>query len=259
MTTEALVLVARHGGVAVLTLNLADRRNVMSAELVEAIAERFDQLENDPTVRCVVLTGAGTAFCAGAELSVLQAASRGEFDSVETVYGGFLRVLASPLPTIAAVNGPAVGAGFNLALACDLRLAGRSALFDTRFAQLHIHPGGGHTWLLARAVGQQQATLACLFGETWTADRAQQVGLVASVHDDAALLDDAIALGRRLDGQELQFICTLLSSLRESLVTPTHAEALKHETAAQRWSTTRPAFKDGLAALEAKISKSRAR
>ena len=99
----------------------------------------------------VVLTGAGKAFCAGAELSVLRAAADGDFDSVRPVYEGFLRVLRSPLPTIAAVNGPAVGAGFNLALACDVRLAGRHAIFDTRFTQLRLHPGGGHTWLLARA------------------------------------------------------------------------------------------------------------
>ena len=251
-----MVTVAHHGGVALLTLNLPDRRNVLSAALVEAIVEALDACERDASVRCLVLTGAGPAFCAGAELEVLRAAARGEFQNVEKVYGGFLRVLACPLPTIAAVNGPAVGAGFNLALACDVRLAGPRARFDTRFAQLHLHPGGGHAWLLARAVGRQQAMMACLFGETWDAARALEVGLVAAVHDDLSLVDAAVALGRRLDGQEGDFTRTLVSTLRASIVTPGHAEALAHETEAQRWSTTRPAFLEGLAELEAELAKS---
>jgi len=251
------VTLSRHGGVALLTLNLPQRRNVLSASLVRAVGARFDEVEGDESVRCVVITGAGTAFCAGAELSVLRASADGDFDSVREVYDGFLRVLRSPLPTIAAVNGPAVGAGFNLALACDVRLAGRSAVFDTRFSKLRLHPGGGHTWLLARVVGQQQATMACLFGEIWNAERAKEVGLAADVHADETLLEAAIALGRRLDDQEGVFVRALTDTLRRSLVTPTHAEALAHETAAQQASTMRPAFKEGVAAIEAAVVRSR--
>ncbi len=250
-----LVLVARYGGAALLTLNLPERRNVLSAPLVRAIGAAFDALEADADVRAVVLTGAGPAFCAGAELSTLRAAADGEFDAVREVYDGFLRVLRSPLLTIAAVNGHAVGAGFNLALACDVRLAARRATFDTRFARLRLHPGGGHTWLLARAVGEQQAKLACLLGEVWTGERAGQVGLVAEVLDDDALLDRALTLARRLDDQEPAFARRLTDSLRRALVTPTHAEALAHETEAQQWSTTRPAFKEGVAAIEAQVSR----
>ena len=242
------------GSAALVTLNVPERRNVLSSALVAAIGSAFDALEANPDVRSVVLTGAGKAFCAGAELSVLRAAADGDFDSVRPVYDGFLRVLRSPLPTIAAVNGPAVGAGFNLALACDIRLAGRAAVFDTRFTQLRLHPGGGHTWLLARAVGQQQAMLATAFGEIWNAERALAAGLVASVHDDARLLDDALLLARRLDGQDADFSRRVVDTIRRSLLVPTHAEALAHETEAQEWSTTRPAFKDGVAAMEAKIA-----
>jgi enoyl-CoA hydratase len=251
------VLVTRHGGAALLTLNLAERRNVLSAPLVRAIGAALDALEADASVRAVVLTGAGPAFCAGAELSTLRAAADGEFDSVREVYDGFLRVLRSPLLTIAAVNGPAVGAGFNLALACDVRLAARRAVFDTRFARLRLHPGGGHTWLLARAVGEQQAKLACLLGEVWDGARAQAVGLVAEVHDDDALVDRAIALARRLDDHEPAFARRLTETLRRAAVTPTHAEALAYETEAQQWSTSRPAFKDGVAAIEAQVSRAK--
>jgi enoyl-CoA hydratase len=246
-----------HGSAALVTLDLPERRNVLSAAVVEAIARAFDTLEADPDVRSVVLTGAGKAFCAGAELSVLRAAADGDFESVRPVYEGFLRVLRSPLPIIAAVNGPAVGAGFNLALACDVRLAGEKAVFDTRFTQLRLHPGGGHTWLLARAVGAQQAMLATAFGEVWDAPRALAAGLVASVHDDERLVEDALALARRLDGQEASFSRRVVATVRASLTIPTHAEALALETEAQQWSTTRPAFKDGVAAMEARIAAKR--
>jgi enoyl-CoA hydratase len=253
--SKELVKLARHGGVALLTLNVPEKRNVLSADLVHAIAQRFDAVEKDDSVKCVVLTGEGTAFCAGAELSTLRAAADGDFDTVRVVYDGFLRVLRSPLPTIAAVNGPAVGAGFNLALACDVRLAGESALFDTRFAKLRLHPGGGHTWLLARAVGQQKAMLANLFGEVWKAERALEAGLVAEVHPDDALVHAAVAKGQLLDEQETTYVRTLTDTLRRALTTSSHAEALAHETMAQEASAHRPAFKAGVAAIEAQVKK----
>ena len=149
MAHSDLVLVERHGGTAVLTLNAPRRRNVLSAELVDAVGRAADGIVADPESRCIVVTGAGPAFCAGAELSTLEAAADGDFARVRVVYDGFLRILHSPLVTIAAVNGPAVGAGLNLALACDVRLAGEDALFDSRFAKLRIHPGGGNADALA--------------------------------------------------------------------------------------------------------------
>jgi enoyl-CoA hydratase len=252
--TDDSVLCARHGGVAVLSLNEPQTRNALSAQLVADVGIAFDALEADESVRAVVLTGEGPAFCAGAQLGTLRSASDGDFDSVKAVYEGFLRVYRSSLPTIAAVNGPAVGAGFNLALACDIRLAGHGTRFDTRFAELRIHPGGGHCWLLARAVGQQQATMACLFGEQWDARAALDVGLVAAVYPDEELLGAAIALGRRLDGQEPAFVRRLTATLRQSLVIPDHAVALSQETIAQQWSTTRPEFRDGVQRIEKRVA-----
>jgi enoyl-CoA hydratase len=248
-----LVTVDRHGGVGVLTLNAPRHRNILSAEMVADIGRAMDDLEADPDVRCLVVTGAGSAFCAGAELATLSAAADGDFGPVEQVYQGFLRVLRSPLPSIAAVHGPAVGAGFNLALACDVRLAGPGAVFDTRFAELRIHPGGGHAWLLARAVGRQQATVACLFGEVWDSAAALRVGLVAGVVQDPVA--DALALGHRLDRQEPAYVRTLTATMRDALTTPEHAVALDAETAAQRWSTTRSAFREGVRAIEHRIGR----
>lgn len=246
-----LVTVERHGGVGVLTLNAPRRRNILSAEMVADIGLALDDLEADPDMRCLVVAGAGNAFCAGAELATLSAAADGDFGPVEYVYQGFLRLLRSPLPSIAAVHGPAVGAGFNVALACDVRLAGPAAVFDTRFAELRIHPGGGHAWLLARAVGRQQATVACLFGEVWDAAAALRVGLVAGIADDPVA--EALALGHRLDRQEPDYVRTLTATLRDALSIPDHSAALAAETTAQRWSTTRPAFREGVRAIEQRI------
>src|SRR5450432_2551979 len=141
-------------GVAVVTLVDVARRNAMTALMVDEIVATFDALESDGTTAAVVVTGEAPAFCSGADVSSLGALARAGTDderrSVTSIYEGFLRVLRSPLPTIAAVNGAAVGAGMNLALACDVRLAGKSARFDTRFLDLGLHPGGGHTWMMQR-------------------------------------------------------------------------------------------------------------
>lgn len=256
--TSDLVTVNRHGGVAVLTLNAPERRNALSSDMVRTIGEAYDSLERDDSVRCVVLTGQGSGFCAGAELATLRAAYDGDFGTVKNVYDGFLKVLNSPLPTIAAINGPAVGAGFNLALACDVRLAGKKATFDTRFVQLRIHPGGGHAWLLARAVGQQRAALACMFGEVWDAQTAQEAGLIARVIEDDELVDQAIELGRRLDHLEPEFVRHLTATLRQSLTIVEHSEALALETKAQQWSTTRPDFRTGVREIEDRILSAKA-
>jgi len=255
MADADLALVERHGGTAVLTLNAPQRRNVLSAELVAAVGRAVDDIEADPESRCIVVTGAGPAFCAGAELSTLEKAAGGDFAGVRVVYDGFLRILRSPLVTIAAVNGSAVGAGLNLALACDLRLAGEHALFDSRFAKLRIHPGGGNLWMLTRAVGAQRATLATVFGERWDAQAALAAGLVAAVYPAEELVPAAIALGRRLDGQEPAYVKRLIQTVRESVSTLGHADALAAETAAQEWSTTRPAFRAGVAEMHAQVQR----
>jgi enoyl-CoA hydratase len=255
MADTDLALVERHGGTAVLTLNAPQRRNVLSAELVAAVGRAVDDIEADPESRCIVVTGAGPAFCAGAELSTLEKAADGDFAGVRVVYDGFLRILRSPLVTIAAVNGSAVGAGLNLALACDLRLAGEHALFDSRFAKLRIHPGGGNLWMLTRAVGAQRATLATVFGERWDAQAALAAGLVAAVYPAEELVPAAIGLGRRLDGQEPAYVKRLIQTVRESVSTLGHADALAAEAAAQEWSTTRPAFRAGVAEMHAQVQR----
>ncbi|MCB1271351.1 MAG: enoyl-CoA hydratase/isomerase family protein, partial [Microthrixaceae bacterium] len=161
--------------VAVVTLDDPSRRNALSLQLSADLASTIEALAEDPEVGAVVVTGDGPAFCAGADLTQLGDSAR---EGLLAIYEGFLAVARCPLPTIAAVNGPAVGAGMNLALACDLRVASTEARFDCRFLDLGIHPGGGHTWMLRRLLGPQTAAAMVLFSEVLDAGTALERGLV---------------------------------------------------------------------------------
>ncbi|MFF0223281.1 enoyl-CoA hydratase-related protein [Streptomyces sp. NPDC004629] len=256
---SALVDVQRtSSAVAVLTLNDPDRRNILSSELVRDIATALDELEATPGVQALVVTGTGTAFCAGAELETLARAAEGDFGLIREVYSGFLRVLHSPLLTIAAVNGPAVGAGFNLALACDVRFAAESAQFICRFAELNIFPGGGHTWMLSRAVGHQAAVGGLLLGQTWNAADALRIGLVAEVvAPDEAVVDVAAAAASRLARLDPEYTRRLVRVLREAPLLDSHAAALEIEATHQKWSTRQPSFLDGLARISSSVGRHR--
>lgn len=257
MTTTAgqnPVELSFHGNVAVVTLDDPDHRNPLNDAMVAAIGAAFDEAESRPEINCAVITGRGRAFCAGAELRVLEDSVNGDFSSVDTVYEGFLRVLGSPLPTIAAVNGPAVGAGMNLALACDIRIAGDRGRFDTRFTDLRLHPGGGHTWLLARAVGEQRAIAAVLFGQQWDATSAQTDGLVLQVVPGDELVAHAVSFAQRIATVDRPLVERLIGTLRSAREIPTHTEALALETEAQRWSVGEPDFSKTVRALRESIS-----
>jgi enoyl-CoA hydratase len=254
---EAPVRLEVRDGVAVVTLSDPDRRNALTTTMVEGIGQALDDAEGHPDVRVIVVTGVGSAFCAGGDLAALAAAADGDFGAVRVVYEGFLRVARSPLPTIAAVNGPAVGAGFNLALACDVRLAGRSAAFEARFTDMHLHPGGGHSWLLTRAVGRQAATMVTLLGERLDADLAVRHGLAWAAYDDDRLLDAAVGLGSRLAGHEPDYVRTLVATLRAAETTAGHQDALRLESVAQQWSSTRPAYGDNIRALRDRVQRRR--
>lgn len=253
MSDPQSVLFEQVGCAAVITLNTPDRRNVLTASAVAALVDAVEQAESRPSVRAIVVTGAGRAFCAGAELGILENAGDGDFAPVRAVYEGFLRVLHSPLLTIAAVNGPAVGAGLNLALVCDIRLAADTAIFDTRFARLHVHPGGGNAWLLHQAVGYQNACLAVLLGEVWDAPTALSRGLIARILPPGQLLDDACALAEQVASHDREFVGRVLSTLRAVRAGATHAETLELEAEAQEWSLGQPNAKAALSALRARL------
>jgi enoyl-CoA hydratase len=229
----------RHDAVAVVTLVDIERRNAMSAPMVGEIVQTFDDLEADERVGAVVVTGAPPAFCSGADLGSLGSLSRAADDErgrITTIYDGFLRVLHSPLPTVAAVNGPAVGAGMNLALACDVRIASTSARFDPRFVKIGLHPGGGHTWMLERIVGPQTAAAMVLFGEAVDGARAAALGLAWSCTDDDALVDAAVAFASRAAKVPRALTARTKATLHAVPFQPDFAGALATEIEAQTWS-----------------------
>ncbi|WP_322071530.1 crotonase/enoyl-CoA hydratase family protein [Paraburkholderia bannensis] len=193
-------------GIATITLHRPERLNAFTATMMQELIAAFDATDADDAVRCVIVTGSGRAFCAGADLS-----SGGEtFDyakrlgtSVETVHrdgGGrvALRIFRSLKPVIAAVNGPAVGIGMTMQLPMDIRLASSDAKFGFVFGRRGITPEAASSWFLSRVVGISSALEWCYTGRVFTADEALARGLVRSVHAPDDLLPAAWALAREI-------------------------------------------------------------
>ncbi|MEY3616420.1 MAG: hypothetical protein RLZZ518_1423 [Actinomycetota bacterium] len=247
-----MVLYEVNGGIATLTLNNPQERNSMTAQMVAEIVVAMDAAENDPNVRVVIVTGTSPAFCAGANLGNLAEATR---ESLLAIYEGFLRVARSPLPTIAAVNGAAVGAGMNLALGCDVRIAAKSAKFDSRFLQLGLHPGGGNTWMQLRIAGLQTTMATVAFGEVLDGQAAERAGLVWKCVEDAELMSTARAFATKAADAPKELLTLMKKTIMEIGSLPTHAEAVEFELGPQVWTTRQPWFRERLAALQAKISK----
>ena len=238
-------------GIATLTLNAPDTRNTMTMPMVDEIVAAMDVFEADPTVAAVIVTGAGPAFCAGADLGNLQTATA---DSLGRIYEGFLRISRSTLPTIAAVNGAAVGAGMNLALGCDVRLAARRAKFDTRFLQIGLHPGGGHTWMQRRIVGPQATFASVIFGEVLDGAEAERTGLAHRVVDDDQLMTAARDLAAGAASAPRDLVVLTKATIKSMADVESHAAAVQAELGPQVWTARQPWFAERIAALKAKIS-----
>ena len=234
--------------IALITVNDPGRRNAVTDEISAGLRAAVQCADADPQVHAVVVTGAGTAFCAGADLGALGNASEGELPHL---YDGFLAIADCTLPTVAAVNGPAVGAGLNLALACDVRIAGPNAMFDARFQKLGIHPGGGMTWMLQRAVGPQVARAALLFGTRFDAQAAVRHGLALAVVDDPVAAARELAAGPA--GAPRDVVIATKATMRTTISPGAididqHAFAVRAELGPQAESIRSPAFKERLAA-----------
>lgn len=235
--------------VAVLTLSYPERRNALTIELSAKLADAVHAAQADVGVGAIVVTGEDPAFCAGGDLGELAAA---EPATLHTVYAGFLAVARCELPTIAAVNGAAVGAGLNLALATDLRLAGPHARFDSRFLQLGLHPGGGYTWMVQRLLGPQGAAALTLFGEVLDAAEAARIGLVHRVVDD--VVGAAVEMGARAAAVNRDLAIATKGTLRLTAGLDNQAAAVEVEVRAQAESVRSDDFRARLSALQTRIS-----
>jgi enoyl-CoA hydratase len=244
------VLLERRAGVGLITIDLPERRNSLTIDMSAQLAEHVGACEGDDDISAIVVTGTPSAFCAGADLTALGEARE---DGLRAIYAGFLAVARSTLPTIAAVNGAAVGAGLNLALACDVRLVGPKARFDARFLQLGLHPGGGMTWMAQRIVGPQTATAMTLFGQVLDADAAVAHGLAMSKADD--VVEAAIELAQPSVKAPRELVLATKRTLRTTAALDRHEDAVETELIAQLASMETPAFAELLEAMRARISR----
>jgi 2-(1,2-epoxy-1,2-dihydrophenyl)acetyl-CoA isomerase len=191
---------AQADGIGRLTLNRPDRLNAMTNLMVRETAQALGRIAEDRSVRVLVLTGAGRAFCPGADLMGGAVNPEGAPDVRLEAADFRVPVLLHEMPavTIAAVNGACAGAGFGWACACDLRLAARSARFNTAFLDVGVAGDMGLPWTLPRLVGASKARELCFFPKKFGAEEAEQIGLVSKVVDDDALADEVDALASRL-------------------------------------------------------------
>jgi 2-(1,2-epoxy-1,2-dihydrophenyl)acetyl-CoA isomerase len=211
------ILFSNEGGIARLTLNRPDRLNSFTVQMHEEVAEALSQLDD---ARVLVLTGAGRGFCAGQDLND-RAVAPGEAvdlgESVELRYNPLVRRLVSlPMPVIARVNGVAAGAGANIALACDIVIAAKSAKFIQSFANIGLIPDSGGTWVLPRLVGQARALGLALTAEPLPAEKAAEWGLIWKAVEDGALDAEVDALAARFASAPTRGLARIKRMIRES-------------------------------------------
>lgn len=242
------ILQERHGHVVVLTLNRPDTRNALSGEAMFAAFEQiFERLDADMDVRAAVLTGAGSAFCSGGNVTEMrektgmfggspEQIARNYREGIQRIPRAFQKLR---VPIIAAVNGPAIGAGNDLACMCDLRIASSKARFAESFVKVGIVPGDGGCWLLPRVVGASKAAELALTGDTIDAEEALRIGLVSRVVAPEALLATALELANRIAAnppQVLRWTKQLLQEARtqtldEALDSAGRFQGMAHHTA----------------------------
>jgi len=252
MATTQSILVEKREGFAIVTLNDPDRRNVFTLAMSARIQELFDELEADPRINAVVITGAGKAFCSGGHLDELLENPGSE--GMRKIYAGFVRIGNSSLATIAAVNGAAIGAGMNALLVCDVVIAAESAKFDSRFLQLGLGPGGGHTWRLRNNIGMQATKAMVLFGDVVDGARAAEIGLAWKCVPDEDLLDAAEAMAAKAGRVPRELLMRTKTTIHNTLAITDSDSAIDNELGPQVWSMGEDAFVNRVSSLKQRIS-----
>lgn len=252
----------REGGIAEIRLARPERRNALSPRMAKAIAERLRALEDDPSLRILVLRGSGGHFCSGGDLAPDEAdrestvptgappsPSVTTLDLMNRVYGDLIRTLHGfPRPVVALVEGVAAGAGANLAFACDLVYAARSARFSEIFVKRGIALDCGGSWLLPRLIGLQRAKELAFFGDWLSAEEAAAIGLVTQVFDDDGLDDGARERIDALAARAPLALTQIKQSLHRSLDLGM-SEALEIEALAQATCTASQDAAEGFRAF----------
>lgn len=236
-------------GVRLITLNDPDRRNAMDEAMGGELIDAARRLAADGGTRVVVVTGEGTAFCAGADLPALfgdpERAVTQTHERLQAYYEAFFAILRLPFPTIAAVNGPAVGAGLNLAMSCDVRIAGPQAAFGATFAKIGLHPGGGCTWFLVRTLGASRALRTLLLADPLAAEQAVAWGLAEGVAPDPVAT--ALEMAARFAAVEPALARHIKRSVGIAVETGDLGAVLDYESWAQAASASSPQLRDWVA------------
>ena len=249
------ILFEMTGHLATLTLNRPDRLNSFTVEMHQEVMAAITQAEA-AGARCLLLTGAGRGFCAGQDLSDPAIAGAGALpdlgETVDTYYNPLVRRLSSlPMPVVAAVNGLAAGAGANIALACDVVMAGRSAKFIQSFAAIGLLPDTGGTWILPRLVGMQRAMGLALTGEPLAAEQAADWGMIWKCVEDNALQTEAGGLAARLATGPTKGLVETKKRIRAAMMNSLDAE-LDAERDGMRMLGASADFAEGVAAFNEK-------
>ena len=232
-------------GVGIVRLSDPERRNALSSALSDDLAAAVAQALQWG-VGAIVLVADPPAFCAGGSLEELL----DEQPPLRDRYRGFLALADAPVPSIAAVGGPAIGAGVNLALACDVILTTPRAQFDFRFLDVGIHPGGGHLWRLGRRVGSQGAAALVLFGEALDGRQAARAGLAWRCVDESDLEPVALDLAQRAASRPRALVQRTVASMRAAELILDPKSAFDSELGAQQWSMDQPDFKDRIRGIQ---------
>ena len=257
--SEELVRLDREGTIAILTLCDPDHRNAMSAAMGEAFSDRIAGLRAADAPRALVITGQGRAFSAGGDLGMIEAradraqadadrARRPVRDAMRQFYGSFLTLRELECPTLAAVNGHAIGAGLCVALACDLRLAAREAQLSLNFTRLGLPPGMGGTWTLPRLVGPARAAELLYTSRAVDGEEAERLGLVSRALPAAEVLPAALELAREIAACAPLAVAATKRALRRS-AGASLADQLAFEADEQARCLASDDLREGLAAL----------
>jgi enoyl-CoA hydratase/carnithine racemase len=245
------VRVDRREGVAIVTLDHPADRNALSLTMTRAVAEAVHQVTADERVGAMVLSATGTVFSAGGSVDDLLEPRA----PLREMYAGFVAVMECGLPTVAAVNGPALGAGMNLALACDVIVCSPSARFETRFLDVGLHPGGGHLWQLRRRLGRQGAAALSLFGESLDGEEAARRQLAWRCVPESQLLETAWQLAARAAGHDPSLVARTRQTLDDSAACGRASDAIDLELERQQWSMGRPEYVAALGRLRARLGR----
>jgi enoyl-CoA hydratase len=244
------VRVEEADGITTVVLDEPSTRNALSWELVRALSEAIEGAAAGGA-RALILRNTPPVFCAGGSLDELLAPKVG----LEEIYRVFHALDAAPMPTVAAIDGAAIGAGVTLLLCCDLAVCTPASRFDLRFLDVGIHPGGGALWRLERRVGSQCTAALALFGEVLDGQDAERRGLVWRCVGANSLAGEAERLARTAASRDPDLVTRTKRTMAATAAVDEPATAIGLELAAQQWSMERPAFQASLGELRERLGR----